>query len=262
MSDSKSTTIIIGLGEIGKPLFNLIAKAENEKTIGIDIQPIEISESVGIMHICIPFQLENGFVKTVTEYAKKYKPEIIVVNSTVTAGTSESIEKSSSIPTVYSPVRGKHTRMEKELLNYTKFIAGNDQDALKKVDEHFTHVGMKTKIISNPRTLELSKLLETTYFGLLVSWAQEMDRFAKQVGGEYSEVITFFEEILYLPPVMFQPGYIGGHCIMSNIKLLKSQLTSEFLDTIEHSNEKKATELSGDEGKLKQRIEPIKIDRL
>jgi UDP-N-acetyl-D-mannosaminuronate dehydrogenase len=262
MSDSKSTTIIIGLGEIGKPLFNLIAKAENEKTIGIDIQPIEISESVGIMHICIPFQLENGFVKTVTEYAKKYKPEIVVVNSTVTPGTSKSIEMSSSIPTVYSPVRGKHARMETELLLYTKFIAGTNKEAVKIVDKHFKHVGMKTKIISNPSALELSKLLETTYFGLLVSWAQEMDRFAKQVNGEYSEITPFFEEISYLPPVIFQPGFIGGHCIMQNIKLLKSQLTSEYLDTIEHSNEKKATELSGDEGKLKQRIEPIKINRL
>ena len=261
MIDSKSTTILIGLGEIGRPLFNLITKTDNGKAIGVDIQPVKIVDPIGIMHICIPFQLEQGFVATVAAYAKNYKPKIIVVNSTVTPGTTEAIEMASSISVVYSPVRGKHTRMESELLNYTKFIAGTNQKAVQTVDEHFKKIGMKTKIISNPRTLELSKLLETTYFGLLVSWAQEMDRFAKQVGGEYSEITPFFEEISYLPPVMFQPGYIGGHCIMPNIKLLKSQLSSEFLETISNSNAKKAVELSGKEEKLKERIEPIKIER-
>lgn len=261
MSNSKSTTIVIGLGEIGKPLFNLIAKAENGKTIGIDIQPIEISGPVGIMHVCIPFKIEKDFIAKVIEYAKKYKPEIIVVNSTVTPGTSESIEKLSSIPTVFSPVRGKHTRMQTELLSYTKFIAGNNQESVKIIDEHFKHVGMKTKIISNPRTLELAKLLETTYFGLLVAWAQEMDRFAKQVGGDYAEITPFFEEISYMPPVVFQPGYIGGHCVIPNIELLKSQFTSEFLSTINNSNKKKAIELSGNEEKLKERIEPVKIPK-
>lgn len=261
MNVSKSTTVLIGLGEIGRPLFNLIAKAENGKTIGVDIQPVEIIGPIGIMHICIPFQLERNFIATVTAYAKNYKPKVIVVNSTVTPGTSEAIETASSIPTVYSPVRGKHTRMESELLNYTKFLAGTNKEAVGEVEEHFKRIGIKTKTISNPRTLELSKLLETTYFGLLVSWAQEMDRFAKQVGGEYSEIAPFFQEISYLPPVMFQPGYIGGHCIMPNIKLLDSQFSSEFLDTIKNSNEKKAMELSGNEEKLKERIEPIKIER-
>jgi len=252
-------TIVIGLGEIGKPLFNIISKSLNNDVIGVDINPVEISEQVGIMHICLPFQLEKGFVQSVVDYSKKYKPSVIVINSTVTPGTTEEIENQSRIPCVYSPVRGKHTRMESELINYNKFIAGNSLIAVDQVERHFIKVGMKTRVTSNPRTLELAKLLETTYFGLLISWAQEMDRFAKQVNGKYDEIVPFFEEISYLPPFVFQPGYIGGHCVIPNIELLKSQFNSEFLNTIKNSNEKKAVEFGDEKEKLKERIEPLKV---
>ena len=121
--------------------------------------------------------------------------------------------------------------------------------------------GMNTKRISSTQTLELSKLLETTYFGLLIAWAQEMDRFAKKIDGNYNEITEFFKEISYLPPYVFQPGYIGGHCVMPNIQLLQDQFSSKFLDSIRSSNEQKGNELAGNEKKLSERIEPLRINQ-
>lgn len=252
-------TVVVGLGEIGKPLCNILSKADPNNVIGVDITPVEISEQIGVMHICIPFQLEKGFVRIVKGYCDKYHPEVVVINSTVTPGTTEEIESASGIPAVYSPVRGKHTRMEAELLTYYKFIAGNSAAAVDLVEQHFSAAGMKTQRITNPKTLELSKLLETTYFGLLIAWAQEMERLSKNVGGDYQELVKFFQEISYLPPYIFQPGYIGGHCVMPNIELLKSKFTSDFLDTIKKSNELKGIDLQGNSAKLSERIEPLRI---
>jgi UDP-N-acetyl-D-mannosaminuronate dehydrogenase len=106
---------------------------------------------------------------------------------------------------------------------------------------------MKSEIMSTPEALELAKLLETTYFGLLIAWAQEMNRFAGTVNADYLEVGKFFREIAYLPNVLFQPGYIGGHCVMPNIALLQQRFESEFLEVIKRSNKTRMAELSAQE---------------
>lgn len=254
-----SKTIVLGLGEIGKPLYNLIVKSGADVT-GIDIEPVAVTGAVGVMHVCYPFQLEKGFIQITVDYIERYKPSVVIINSTVMPGTTAEIEKVSGVPVVYSPVRGKHTKMEEELLHYNKFIAGLSAEGVQLAETHFQSIGMKTRLISKPDTLELSKLLETTYFGLLISWAQELERLAVGVGGDYSELVQLFEEVSYLPPYVFQPGFIGGHCVMPNIKLLKSRFESDFLNAIEQSNNKKAEDLKGNEEKLKERIAPISIN--
>src|SRR5687768_5543100 len=95
--------VVVGLGEIGRPLFNII-KAAHPTTLGVDIEPVEIKEPIGILHLCFPFTLTNGFVATAVGYAKRYKPEVLVVNSTVVPGTCTAIEEACGVPTVYSPV--------------------------------------------------------------------------------------------------------------------------------------------------------------
>jgi UDP-glucose 6-dehydrogenase len=98
--------------------------------------------------------------------------------------------------------------------------------------------------MSTPEALELAKLLETTYFGLLIAWAQEMNRFSETVSADYVEVGKFFREIAYLPNVLFQPGFIGGHCVMPNIDLLQQRFPSEFLQVVKGSNETRKAELA------------------
>jgi UDP-N-acetyl-D-mannosaminuronate dehydrogenase len=86
---------------------------------------------------------------------------------------------------------------------------------------------------------ELSKLLETTYLGMMIAWTQEMERLAAQYSGTFSDVNRFIEEIEFLPSQTF-PGAIGGHCVLPNIDLLRSRVKSEFLDLIVKSNQLKA----------------------
>jgi len=79
-------------------------------------------------------------------YAIKFSPSVIVINSTIVPGTTRSIERSTGIPCVYSPVRGKHTKMVEELQHYVKFVAGTDAQATARVQAHFKAAGIPLKL--------------------------------------------------------------------------------------------------------------------
>jgi hypothetical protein len=71
----------------------------------------------------------------------------------------------------------------------------------------------------------------------MIAWAQEVERYSKKFGASYDEVVSFYEEIGFFPPVKYFPGVIGGHCVMPNIRILKQHFPSGVLDAIEKSNE-------------------------
>ena len=58
-------------------------------------------------------------------------------------------------------------------------------------------------------------------------------------GHSYDEVVSFYEEIAFLPPVKYTPGVIGGHCIMPNIDILGTLMDSDLLAAVRSSNELK-----------------------
>lgn len=235
MTNNKKV-VVVGLGEVGKPLFQLIS--QHCDTVGVDISPAESVGQVDVLHICYPFEIRD-FIGESVKYINRYRPEITVVNSTVAVGTTRAIEERTGTPVVNSPVRGKHVRMLQELSHYTKFIGATDPAAGEYAARHFQSVGMKTKVLASPEASELAKLTETTYFGLMIAWAQELERLCDQTGADYNEVIAFYEEIKFFPPVKYFPGVIGGHCVMPNIKILSRLNRSEILEAIESSNRMK-----------------------
>jgi UDP-N-acetyl-D-mannosaminuronate dehydrogenase len=229
--------VIVGLGEVGKPLMQLIS--EHHKVVGVDITPpAEDPRGADVLHLCFPFQVKD-FVGEATRYIELIKPRLTVINSTVEIGTTRKVAQKSGAEVAYSPVRGKHARMLDDLRKYTKFIGATSPSAAEETAAHFQSVSLKTKVLSSPEAAELAKLTETTYFGLMIAWAQEVERYADHVGVGYEEVISFYDEIGFFPPVKYFPGVIGGHCVMPNIELLKRLNCSEILEAIQSSNQKK-----------------------
>jgi len=227
------TVVIVGLGEVGKPLLEIMKG--RYRTFGVDInQPAPVSQC-DVMHVCFPFQNRN-FVGQVVEYIGQYRPGLTVINSTVAPGTTRRIAVESGTPVVHSPVRGKHVRMQDEMLRYAKFVGALDLPSGQRAVEHFEEVGMKTKLLSSPEASEIAKLTETTYFGLLIAWAQEVERYCVKLGINYDEVVSFYEEIKFFPPVKYFPGEIGGHCVMPNIDILLQKFPSALLQAIVQSN--------------------------
>lgn len=240
MADRRGTgalVLVVGLGEVGGPLLEVLRGGN--RAAGRDIED-RAFDGVQILHLCFPFGPE--FLAGAVRYAELYQPEVVVVNSTVVPGTTRMIQEKTGIAAVYSPVRGKHARMAEELRRYTKFVAGTSASALALVERHFAAAEVSTRRMSSFEALELAKLLETTYFGVLVGWAQEMDRFAASVTADYWETVRFFEEVGFFPPVSFEPGYIGGHCVMPNLDLLEQVRSSPFIDALRQSNAHRARE--------------------
>jgi UDP-N-acetyl-D-mannosaminuronate dehydrogenase len=101
---------------------------------------------------------------------------------------------------------------------------------------------MKTRPIGAPETLELAKLAETTYFGVIIAFAQELNRYANTVGADYEEATSFFEEVEFLPRVKYYPGFIGGHCVVPNMNLLLRIAPAGLLEAALKSNELRAEE--------------------
>jgi UDP-N-acetyl-D-mannosaminuronate dehydrogenase len=235
-----SQIIIIGLGEVGRPLLEIIH--EKQPALGVDIDPVAAPATCDIMHVCIPYSPAR-FVREVLRYIEKYRPDLTIINSTVGVGTTREIAERSGAAVVHSPVRGKHAKMKADMRHYTKFIGALDESAGRKAAEHFQAVGLRTRRLGSPEATELAKLTETTYFGLMIAWAQEVERYSKATGARYDEVIAFYEEISFFPPVKYFPGIIGGHCVLPNIKILKDHFDSGLLDAIERSNELKRSGL-------------------
>jgi len=229
----KNTVVVAGLGEIGKPLFDLLSKEYD--VIGVDISPVGRIDGVDVLHVCYPFQIKD-FIGETARYIDLFKPALTIVNSTVAIGTTRAIAERTGSVVVNSPVRGKHARMLEELRMYAKFVGAMEPAAGERAARHFESIGLRVRVLSSPEATELAKLTETTYFGLMIAWAQEIERYCDRSGQDYAEVISFYDEIKFFPSVKYFPGVIGGHCVMPNINILGKFDRSLLLEAIQASN--------------------------
>jgi len=253
--------VVAGLGEIGRPIFQLISKGT--PSLGNDINPKLVpkknyikyeSLQTRFLHVCIPFT--EKFVSKVILLYKKFSPQGIVLHSTISPGTTKKIQAQLTIPVIYSATRGVHKRMLLDLKRYTKFYA-IEPDAPKArwaystFEKLMRKCGVKTKKMSNPITLELAKIIvDTSYYGWLINYAQLSNMIAIKHKVDYDEMWSYADEIhqfLGNRPKMF-PGLIGGHCVLPNLDLMHNQtlhvikkLNNTYAKTVKNakSNHKK-----------------------
>ena len=239
--------IVAGLGEIGLPILKLLSK--NIVAVGFDKQPKLMNEKkflkyndlkTEFLHIAIP--ITKTFDFTVIKLYNKFKPECIVIHSTISPGTTERLQRKLSIPIIYSATRGVHKRMLNDLKRYTKFFVISKKAprltwALSQYSKIMKKCGVKTKRMSKPEVLELAKIIcDTSYLGWLINYAQISNVIIKQYNVDYDEMWTFSDEIhkfLGNRPKMY-PGFIGGHCVIPNLELIHNQT----LDLIKKLNKK------------------------
>jgi UDP-N-acetyl-D-mannosaminuronate dehydrogenase len=224
---------------VGAPLLELI-RSSGRSAVGIDVASVEWPQrgSVDVMHICFPFEIED-FVGEAARYVHRLEPRLTVINSTVSIGTTRAIHDRTGARIGHSPVRGKHARMLEELGGYVKFVGALGDGADREIAEHFESLGLRTRVLSSPEATELAKLTETTYFGLLIAWAQELERYCDRLELDYAEIASFYEEVQFFPQVTYFPGVIGGHCVMPNIEILRRLEDSPLLNAIRESNARK-----------------------
>ena len=121
------TTVVVGLGEVGKPLFELVERA-GHTAVGIDVEPTALPAKgdADVMHVCFPFQIAD-FVGETLRYVELLEPRLTIVNSTIAVGTTREIHDRGGRPIAYSPVRGKHSRMVDEFGALQEICRGHRQ---------------------------------------------------------------------------------------------------------------------------------------
>ena len=238
--------VVVGIGEIGKPILQLLSK--HNIVVGYDLDPNLINQEkfekyknlkTSFLHITIP--VTNKFLSDVLRLDKKFQPECIVIHSTIKPGTTAKLQRKLTIPVIYSATRGVHKRMIYDLKRYTKFFALSSNAPRSKwasirYAKLMKSCCIKTKKMSKPETLELAKILcDTSYYGFLIAYSQITNMIASQHNADYDEMWSFSEEIhkfLGNRPKMY-PGYIGGHCVIPNLDLIENKT----LDLIKRIND-------------------------
>jgi len=231
--------VVIGLGEIGLPIYKILSK--HFPVEGVDINPVLNKEKsslkdhdIDFVHFCIPFS--KNFFNIIKKYEKKLNPEAIVIHSTISPKTTEKLQKMIKSPVLYSATRGIHKRMLNDLKRYTKFYsvynsASNANRVSKMYEQRMKKCGIKTKKLSDPLTLELAKIVvDTSYYGWLINYAQISKIISDKYGVNYDEMWSFSDEIhkfLKNRPKMF-PGFIGGHCVIPNLELIDNELLNQI----------------------------------
>jgi UDP-N-acetyl-D-mannosaminuronate dehydrogenase len=231
LSKNMKKDIVIGLGEIGYPIFQLLSKTfpvdGYDKNPKLSIKnPLLKNHKIECMHICIPF--DNSFISQVLKLQKKFVSDVIIIHSTISPHTTEKIQKKLQIPILYSATRGVHKRMLRDLKRYVKFYSVYDyipksKLASKVFESRFKQCSVKCKKMSDPLTLELAKIIcDTSYYGWLINYAQISKMISDKENVDFDEMWTFSDEIhkiLKNRPKMF-PGFIGGHCVIPNLELI------------------------------------------
>ncbi|MEM3626476.1 MAG: GDP-mannose dehydrogenase [Candidatus Bathyarchaeia archaeon] len=268
--------LVLGLGEVGRALFESLKESGKFEVYGFDVDEekmravgmVEMPSEVDVMHVCIPCHSREEFVDTVINNVERFKPKLVIINSTVYPGTTLEVHKHcSNSLVVHSPIRGVHKSLEHmkwELKRWKKYIGGVDSEAAEAARKHFEKLGLKTKVLKGCMETELAKLFETTYRAWMITCFQEMHRVSRHFKADFDNIVDFLEDthkVRLDRPIMF-PDLIGGHCIIPNVELLLKAYDSEFLRLILKSNEQRRKEICDED--VKREVEKIRgrVERL
>jgi len=265
----ENKVLVVGLGEVGHPLYQLLKECGKFLVYGFDVDETKMSsieqkgvpDRVDVMHICIPCFNQDEFANVVVGYAKRFKPKLLIINSTVPPGTTQKIHELCGCLVAHSPVRGVHKSLEHmkwELKRWTKYVGGVNVKAGEAACKHFRTAGFKPKALKGCVETELAKLFETTYRAWMIACFQEMHRISKRFGADFNDVVDFLEDthrVRFDRPVMF-PDVIGGHCLILNTELLLKNYDSKFLRLILESNKKRKKEIEDED--IKSEVEKVR----
>ena len=233
---------IVGHGQVGQAVAKLYTETDTSKSwFSFDKILIydpyqgmmdDISE-VDILNVCIPYT--KDFVSIVKDLPTPNW--YTVIHSTVPVGTTEKFGHKF----LHSPVRGVHPNLYEGLKTFVKFIGGDEQLA-QAYSGHLKTLGVETHICKDAKTTELSKLADTTYYGLCIAFTSDMKKLCDEYDLDFMEVMTKYNNTYnegykklgkpnVIRPVLYPTDKIGGHCVIPNAKLLpRTKLIDGLLD--------------------------------
>ncbi len=278
---AKDVVLIVGLGEVGQSLYEIIDETGKFDVYGLDAdqqkqQAISGNRTppagIDVMHICFGCAVQEKFQALAVDYIKKIQPKLTIINSTVPPGTTQNIFQQTNAALVHSPIQGMHKTlqtMKSDIRFWNKYIGATSPEAAELAKTHFEKMGLKVKVLSGPVETELSKLYETVYMAWMITFFQEAHRVARKFGADFEQTVEMIEDIqrAKLNKPLQYPAFIGGHCLIPNTKLLLSVYDSDLLRDMLKSNEERQNEMqdpvvAAEVEKIKKRSEKLQQELL
>ena len=234
--------IVIGLGEVGMAIMRLIAKKYN--VIGIDtfvnMESLKNMKNIEIMHVAIPYT--DKFEEIVNNYKEIFKPDFIVIYSSVLPGTTEKFGEYA----IHSPIEGRHPNLFESVSSFTRYISG---PMANRLETFYKSLNLNVVCYSNSRITEVGKLLSTTRYGVNLMFADISNEICEKYNVKYENAVLDYINMYnngynYLENRFIQPkltppnGNIGGHCVINNAKILMNSTKNKIIELLANFNNK------------------------
>jgi len=254
MARSRRLAIVIGLGEVGKPIYEMLSRVYNllpdgPMVVGRDVEPVPSDCDFQYMHVCYP--QNPGFIESLMAYIDEYRPEHIIIHSTLSPGMTSYLHNFLKAKIFYSPVRGNiKDGMDWSLRRYTKYVSAPvryDEEEYWPVLLHLAKAGFNPQWAGDSTTLEWAKILDLAWYGLNIAFYQEVERMTTN-----PKALKTIHEFIESTPiesdgkakrVVFYGGFIGGHCVIPAIEKILAQKDIPMLRAVIDSNLKRQEEL-------------------
>jgi len=230
---------IIGNGFVGQALafgFSPVARVRI-----YDVDPIrcvdDFDETINrsdILYVSVPtpmnsdgtinLDIVNNVCENIVE-AKKREDNVVVLKSTMIPGTTDKLaEKYPSLDFVYNPEFLTERRAKFDFLNQARIVLGGDYKSIQKVKglyvERFKHCNF---VETDYKTAEFIKYLGNVFFALKVSFANEMNLLANEIGVDWDKALYGFvsdgrvaDSHLQVPGPDGRLGF-GGSCFPKDL---------------------------------------------
>jgi len=224
--------LVIGRGTVGSALAKVLDLHHDVTTYDKKDVCFPAQRDFAVIHITIPFSKE--YVEQIAELLKEFKATVVIVHSTIVLGIMERLKQNHpDISWYFSPVRGREADMEKDLQKLPVLIAPRLSDPLR------TYLKTIARILyefDNPDDLVMGKLLEVTWFGMNIAFAQQAKLICDSFGLDFKRAYTNYfhlsrvardyneRPLNYMKRPIFVPGYVGGKCVIQDVQLMRDFL--------------------------------------
>lgn len=234
--ENNKQILIIGYGEVGKSIHGLYDKYENFDIWHIDAKDTEpdlLPKHIDIMHVC--FGYNEKFSRNAIEYIERFDPELVIVHSTVAPLTTQIIYDNTKAEIVHSPIMGVHPNLTESIQRFRKIIGPCTKSAGEKAVKHFNEIGINCRVYNKSDESEVAKMLSTTYYGMCISFMQEVHKLCEEKGLDFDQVYTETNDIynngygemnklnVRRPILKWMGEGISGHCVVENSIILERE---------------------------------------
>lgn len=230
--------LILGAGEVGRAL---------AQVLDCDLRDEEPKDGLldryEILHIAYPWQIPD-FVSTTIAYEDKYRPDYVVVHSTVPVGMC------ASRGWIHSPVRGRHPDLAEGLLAFVKHFGGEGAEHVARQWTRDTDRAVKIHELA--ATTEAAKLFELAQYGMEIVMQKEIYEFCAENNLPFDEVYNDFGhsyndgwkglgQYHFIKPLLeHTPGPIGGHCVLPGARMLPDYNFQQYVTSAQDELEREA----------------------